>query len=69
MQLKGILSIPNDPKKILLIQLGDIGDVVLSFPVVRALREQFPDASLVAVAREKAKEWIANCPWASTCFQ
>lgn len=32
------------PKNILLIQLGDIGDVVLTTPAIRAARETYPDA-------------------------
>jgi heptosyltransferase-3 len=52
-------------RSILLIQLGDIGDVVLSFPAVRALRENFPRANIVAAVREKAKELIKDCRWAT----
>ncbi|MFH1630538.1 MAG: glycosyltransferase family 9 protein [Pseudomonadota bacterium] len=49
---------------ILLIQLGDIGDVVLTFPCIRALRENFPEANLIVAVREKAGELIEDCPWA-----
>jgi len=49
---------------ILLIQLGDIGDVVLAFPCIRALRENFPEANLVVAVRDKAGELIEDCPWA-----
>ena len=51
-------------KRILLIQLGDIGDVVLSFPCIRALKEQFPDAQVLAAVRDKAKDLLDACPWA-----
>jgi len=50
---------------ILLIQLGDIGDVVLSFPCIRALRENFPEANIIVAVREKAKELIEDCQWAT----
>ena len=50
-------------RSILLIQLGDIGDVVLSFPCIRALRENFPHADLVVAVRQKAEELIQDCPW------
>jgi heptosyltransferase-3 len=33
-----------DPENILLIQLGDIGDVVLTTPAIRAVKETFPGA-------------------------
>jgi predicted lipopolysaccharide heptosyltransferase III len=62
-QLKGSPTILRDVKKILLIQLGDIGDVVLTMPCLRALRETFPDATLVAAVRDKAKELLVGCPW------
>ncbi len=65
MQVKGSPIIPKDIKTILLIQLGDIGDVVLSLPCVRALKENFPGASLMVAVREKAAELIADCPWAN----
>ena len=63
-QLKGNPAILKDVKRILLIQLGDIGDVVLTFPCLRALRETFPHATLAVAVRDKAKELIADCPWA-----
>jgi len=50
-------------ESILLIQLGDIGDVVLSIPSIRALRENFPRARLMVAVREKAKELIEDCRW------
>jgi len=37
-------SVQQDHQNILLIQLGDIGDVVLSIPAFRAVREHFPKA-------------------------
>ncbi|MFZ5563938.1 MAG: glycosyltransferase family 9 protein [Thermodesulfobacteriota bacterium] len=49
---------------ILIVQLGDIGDVVLSFPVVRALKEKFPNARTLFVVREKAAGLARECPWA-----
>lgn len=52
-------------KRILLIQLGDIGDVILTLPAIRALRDNFPESRLVVCVREKAREIIEDCPWAS----
>lgn len=65
MFIKGNNSIPKNIRNILLIQLGDIGDMVLSFPCVRALRENFPQANIVVAVREKAKELIEDCKWAT----
>lgn len=64
MQVKGSPCLRANIHSILLIQLGDIGDVVLSFPAIRALREHFPDAGLFVAVREKARELIVDCQWA-----
>ena len=65
MVVKGNNELIKDISNILLIQLGDIGDVVLSLPCIRALRENFPQAKVVVAVREKAKELIEDCPWAT----
>jgi len=65
MMVKGNKLSRRDIRNILLIQLGDIGDVVLSFPCIRALKENFPDANIIIAVREKAKELIEDCQWAS----
>ena len=49
--------------KILLIQLGDIGDVVLSLPCIRALKAHFPEADMVVAVREKAAGLLEDCRW------
>jgi predicted lipopolysaccharide heptosyltransferase III len=49
-------------KNILLIQLGDIGDVVLSIPAFRAVHENFPHAKIIVAVREKARELIQHLP-------
>jgi len=52
------------PRSILLIQLGDIGDVVLSTPCIHALRDHFPEARLAVAVRDKAAELLTECcPW------
>jgi heptosyltransferase-3 len=64
MLVKGNGLLIQDVRSILLIQLGDIGDVVLSLPCVRALRENFPKANVIVAVREKARELMEDCPWA-----
>lgn len=61
--MRGGQSRLGNPKAILLIQLGDIGDVVLSTPCIRALRDNFPGARLVVMVRKKAVELLMDCPW------
>ncbi|MBA3004355.1 MAG: glycosyltransferase family 9 protein [Desulfurivibrio sp.] len=55
--------IAGSPRSILLIQLGDIGDVVLTLPCVRAMREAYPHARINVVAWDKAAELLEDCPW------
>ena len=37
-------ALDQSPNNILLIQLGDVGDVVLTSPTIRAVKETYPDA-------------------------
>jgi ADP-heptose:LPS heptosyltransferase len=65
MLLKGNTLSTDNIRNVLLIQLGDIGDVMLTFPAIRALKETFPGADVFVAVREKAKELIEECPWAA----
>jgi len=65
MLVKGNNTLTRDIRSVLLIQLGDIGDVVLSFPCIRTLRDSFPEANIVVAVREKARELIEGCTWAT----
>ncbi|MCA9407462.1 MAG: glycosyltransferase family 9 protein [Candidatus Omnitrophica bacterium] len=49
-------------KKILLISLTNIGDVVLTFPVFDVLRQQFPDAEISLVIGPKADSLFKEHP-------
>ena len=60
--LKGIPSLPEEYGPILLIQLGDIGDVVLTLPAIRVLGRAFPKRPLVVCVREHARELMEDCP-------
>ena len=48
-------------KAILLIQLGDIGDVVLTIPALKSLRKRYPEARIYVAVRDKASEIIDDC--------
>lgn len=39
-----------DPQNILVIDFGQLGDVILSLPALRAIREKFPDARITVAA-------------------
>ncbi len=49
-------------QKILLIQLGDIGDVILTLPSISILHDNYPDSKIVVAVREKAKDLIRLHP-------
>lgn len=50
-------------KKILLIQFGDLGDVIVTFPCLRALKENFPETRIVLAVHDKAKDLVQGCHW------
>ncbi len=64
MIVKGSGKPLNHVERAVIIQLGDIGDVVLSFPVVRAVKEGFPGSRIMLVVREKAGGLARCCRWA-----
>jgi len=45
-------EIPGDPRRILVIQLGDIGDIVWTWPALYAIRTRFPRAELSLLTRK-----------------
>ncbi len=49
-------------KKILVIKLRHIGDVLLTVPVFRALRENFPDAYISALVNSGTEEVLSGNP-------
>ncbi len=65
MLVKGNKLVTEDIRNILLIQLGDIGDVVLTFYCLRALREHSPSARIIIAVKETAKELVEDCLWIS----
>lgn len=46
------------PQNILVINFGQLGDVVLSLPALRAFREKFPDAKITALVGKASAEII-----------
>lgn len=53
----------NGIKKILVIKLRHIGDVLLSVPVFRALRENFPEAHIAALVNSGTEEVLETSPF------
>ncbi len=52
----------NDVKKILIIKLRHIGDVLLTVPTIRALKENFPDANISAIVNKGTEEMLCDNP-------
>ena len=60
--IKGTPDLPLENGSILIIQLGDIGDVVLTLPFVEKMSKAFPKRPLVLCVREHARELMEDCP-------
>lgn len=53
---------PKPINNILIVQLGDIGDVVQTFPCLEAIGNYYPQARLAVAVREKAAGLLMFCP-------
>ncbi len=51
------------PKKILVIKLSSLGDIVLISPSLRALRQKFQDARITLLTSIHAKDIVEHCPY------
>lgn len=50
-------------KKILIIRLSSIGDIVLTTPVIRCLRKQLPDAEIHFLTKHSYRSIVASNPY------
>jgi len=50
-------------KRILIIKLSALGDVILSVPSIRALREKYPNAWISVLVGRKSRGILRNCPY------
>ena len=58
-----------DPRKILVIDFGQLGDVVLSLPALRAIRHRFPNARITVAVGKPANEVVALSGYANEIFE
>ena len=58
-----------DPRNILVIDFGQLGDVVLSLPALRAIRHRFPDARITVAVGKPANEVVALSGYANEIFE
>jgi ADP-heptose:LPS heptosyltransferase len=62
-------AIKTKIKKILMLQLGDIGDVVWAIPAFRSVKNAFPDAKLSVVTRKPFGDLLLDDPIIGEVFQ
>ncbi len=58
-----------DPRNILVIHFGQLGDVVLGLPALRAIRQRFPNARITVAAGKPANEVVAMSGYADEIFE
>jgi len=50
-------------KRILIFNVNWLGDVILSIPGIRAVRENFPDSFIAVVIPQRCREVLEGCPY------
>ena len=50
-------------KRILVIKLSALGDVILSIPSLKAIRKKYPDAWISVLVGRKSRKVMRNCPY------
>ena len=64
-----LISVPTIPiNKILVIRLGSLGDVLLTTPVIHALKLEFPAAQIDFVVKEQYKDSLLHNPNITNLF-
>jgi ADP-heptose:LPS heptosyltransferase len=58
-----------DPRNILVIDFGQLGDVVLSLPALRAIRGRFPHARITVAVGKPAGEIVRLCGYADDVLE
>jgi ADP-heptose:LPS heptosyltransferase len=58
----------NNIKKILVINLGGIGDLLISTPALRAIKERFPGSCLYVLVAGRVKEAVADLGYIDDVF-
>src|SRR5215217_5239415 len=58
-----------DPRNILVIDFGQLGDVVMSLPALRAIRERFPHAQITIAVGRPGKELLRLSGYANEILE
>ena len=59
------LELSFNPRNILVIDFGQLGDVVMSLPALRAIRDHFPDAQITVLVGKPAAEILTMAGYAN----
>lgn len=55
-------------QNILIIKISALGDVILSVPSIRAIKNKFPQAKIYCLVGKVSKQILQNCPYLSGLF-
>ncbi|HRZ86774.1 MAG TPA: putative lipopolysaccharide heptosyltransferase III [bacterium] len=58
----------SGPRRILIVKLKNIGDVLLTVPAIRALHDRYPDAAIAALVNAGTEEMLSGLPYLSRVF-
>lgn len=58
-----------DPRNILVIDFGQLGDIVMSLPALKAIRERFPHAKITVAVGKPGKELLNLCSYANEILE
>jgi ADP-heptose:LPS heptosyltransferase len=58
-----------DPRNILVIDFGQLGDIVMSLPALRAIREKFPYAKITVAVGKPGKELLSLAGFANEILE
>src|ERR1044072_1230096 len=58
-----------DPRNILVIDFGQLGDIVMSLPALRAIRERFPYARITVAVGKPGKELLGLSGYANEILE
>ncbi len=61
-------TLPADPRRILIVRLGSIGDVARVLPMLNGLRQKFPGAEIDWVVQSKAADVLRGHPQIDELF-
>jgi len=57
------MRIPPQPRKILIVRLSALGDLVVLTPIFRRLREKFPETEIDVLVKQEIAAVVANNPF------